>query len=61
MAQPPMSDRENGLGWCMGAEVKKLAKTSWKLIVVSMVLFCIGQNAKCCEFRGQLVGKVCGV
>ena len=26
MAQPPMSDRENGLGWHMGAEVKKIGK-----------------------------------
>ena len=26
-----------------------------------MVLFCIGQNEKCCEFRGQAVGKVCRV
>ena len=54
-----MSDRKNGLGWCMGAEVKNLAKMSWKFIVVSMALFCIGQNAKYCEFRGQPVGKVC--
>ena len=26
MDQPPMSDRENGLGWCVGAEVKNLGK-----------------------------------
>ena len=38
-----------------------LGKISWKLLVVSMVLFCIGWNAKCCEFSGQPVGKVCQV
>ena len=42
----PMRDRENVLGWCMGDEVKILAKTSWKLKVVSMVLFCIGWNVE---------------
>ena len=26
MAWQPMSDRESGLGWCMGAEVKNLGK-----------------------------------
>ena len=56
MAWPPMSDRENMLGWWMGDEVKILAKTSWKLAVVSMVLFCIGQNVKCFELRRQPVG-----
>ena len=46
VTQQPTRDRENVLGWCMGDEVKKLflAKTSWKVEVVSMVLFCIGQN-----------------
>ena len=42
VAQPPMSDRESGLEWHMGAEVKNLARMSWRLRVVSMVLFCIG-------------------
>ena len=26
MAQQPISDRENRLGWCMGAEVKNFVK-----------------------------------
>ena len=42
MAQQPLSDRKNRLGWGMGAEVKILSKMSWRLEAVSMVLFCIG-------------------
>ena len=35
-AGEPMSDKSNGLGQC---EVKNFAKLSWRLEVVSMVLF----------------------
>ena len=50
-----MRDRENGLGQCLGDEVKNLAKMSWKHGVVSMVLFAIGLNTKMFGLRGQLV------
>ena len=56
VAQPPMSDRENVLGWHMGAEVKYFGKDVMQIVVVSMVFFCIGWNAKCFELRGQPVG-----
>ena len=51
MAQQPMSDRENRLGWCVGAKVKILSKISWRHRAVSMVLLCIWQNARCFGFK----------
>ena len=59
MAWPPMSDRENGLGWHVGAEVKHFGKDVMETHSSDYGFIFIGQNVKCCEFRGQPVGKVC--
>ena len=55
MTWQPMRDRENVLRWCLGDEVKNLAKMSWKHGVVSMVIFAIGLNAKMFGLRRQPV------
>ena len=65
MVWPPMSDRENGLGWCMGAEVKNFGKDIMETqsseygfilyLLKCKVLWILGGNLleKCIECDGE--------
>ena len=44
--------RKIGQGGAEGVKAKNVSKMSWKLKVVSMVLFCIGKNAEYFGLRG---------